>query len=92
MHPPSSIGSIPGASGSFYIFLEANLNDGNSYAWWNPSGLSNDDANAVLAACDFYQVPNYPGNWFGEGFNAGLRATLSMKDTQLGFYAWLLAN
>jgi hypothetical protein len=89
---PPTHGIINGLSGNYAVYLATLLKDGNAYFWISACDMSHDVASAFDASVVNWQVTGYPGNWFGEGFNAVMRPRLITKILQSQLSVWQAAN
>jgi len=87
-----SIGLGRGVSGLWFPTISGNLKDGNYWNWFTADGFDYDTAQSIIDASNFFQVPGYPGNWEGEGFNHLLRHQLTVKVIQAGIPAWIASH
>jgi hypothetical protein len=87
-----ALGQNQGASGSYYFYLGGQLKDGNFYAWICDTPFTLFELNSVFASFVAYQVPNYPGSWEGETFNALARASLNVKILESDLGSWLASH
>lgn len=56
------------------------LKDGFNYNYLGAQFPVGGSGNAWFDSIANFQVPGYPGNWFGEGFNAIGRPTINFKE------------
>ena len=68
-----------GASGLFYLFFHADLKGFTEWLYTDGLGTSEDDMFSRFDSIRNYQVPMWPGNWEGEGFNYLFRSRLTIK-------------
>ena len=90
--PPVNDGFYTTNAGMFFEFLVADLVDGNQYYWWSSKLMTFDDASNYYDSLHNFQVPNYPGGWFGEGFNRIQRPSHDNKGSYSDFLAWAAAH
>lgn len=75
--------------GVFNVFLQVQLVDGVTYLYQGPAFNDAGGASDWINRCVLWQVSGYPGNWFGEGFNAFVRSALGARWTVEQFSNWL---
>jgi hypothetical protein len=86
------LGGNFGASGKIYATFQITLKDGIEYVYISNAFSDVNAFNAFEQACTTWQVPGYPGNWEGEGFNFFYRAAMVNKVAGTDFPAWLAAH
>jgi hypothetical protein len=88
----TQIGYAYGISGLTYVNFRSQVHPHTGYFWFQENGQDLNSTLAIIASIQNFQVPNYPGNWIGEGFNKLLRSTCTEKVISSGLGNWTVTH
>lgn len=80
------------ASHKFVATSSWELASGKIFFYVDPSFYTWDEVNELLLPVSNFVVPDYPGWWQGEAYNALLRSIQTLKFDEAGYEAYKLAN